>query len=289
VISPADGRPDLVFAEWNTGRVEFFRNSGEVDGGGWPIWERGHEITVPEERTHSMSLVDLDGDGVLDLVLNGRWIRNNNPDGWPFEAGEPCDLGAGKRVACLDVTGDGRLDVVSLVERESAVTQHPESDNAWPGCDVFWHPRLPGDRPRFDPGQPVTELPPSTHRIAAANAGNGSRSGVLVQHNIWQEITFFEICLQPAGNAVATPRARAESANPPMTFSDQSWPCPCDWNGDGVTDLLIGGGYGWRELCTTRANERPVFSEGKPIRLQRDEILRSRHPHNMGYPYPSYV
>lgn len=74
-----------------------------------------------------------------------------------------------------------------------------------------------------------------------------------------------------------------------MTFSDQSWPCPCDWNGDGVTDLLIGGGYGWRELCTTRANERPVFSEGKPIRLQRDEILRSRHPHNMGYPYPSYV
>jgi hypothetical protein len=291
-----DCRCDLVFAEWNTGRVEFYHNTAQTDGGDWPIWERGHCIPVPEERIHAMSLVDLDGDGVLDLVFNGRWIRNTNPIGWPFETADPIDLGAGERVICVDVDGDGQLDLVSLVERESSITQRPDSDDAWPGNDVFWHARLPGEWPAFGPARPVTGLPPSTHRIATAR--DGDRFGLLVQHNIWQELSFYEIHAQPDGTATATRWARAVAANPPMTFSDQGWPCPCDWDGDGVTDLLIGGGYGWPRIVRNRGtNEQPAFaepelilSEGKPIRLLRDEILPpTRHWHNMGYPYPSFV
>ncbi len=308
-----DGRPDLVFTEWNKGRVEFFRHTGDVDGGGWPIWERGPHITVPEERIHSMCLVDLDGDGVLDLLVNGRWIRNTNPHGWPFEPQAPVDLGAGERIACVDVDGDGRLDLLSLVERESAVTAHPDSEGAWPGCDVFWHQRLPAaevpggvetpvgvETPAgvaaFGPAQPVAGLPPSIHRIAAAH--DGDRSGLLVQHSIWQEITFFEIHVQPDVGAVAYPVARAEAANPPLMFSDQSWPCVCDWNGDGITDLLIGGGYGWpRIVRAAGSRQQPAFAEpeliesgGQPIRLLRDDILPpARHWHSMGYPYPSFV
>ena len=292
-----DGRPDLVFCEWNQGRVEFFRNMGDVDGGGWPIWERGHSIEVPKERVQSMSLVDLDGDGVLDLLFNGRWIRNANPDGWPFEPEDPVDLGAGERIAAVGFGSRRRLDLVSLTERESDVTEHPDSEGAWPGSNVFWHPRRPGAEPSFGPAQPVTGLPPSTHRIAAAMFGD--RVGLLVQHNIWQEITFYELKVQPDGTGVAAPwKRRIEATNPPMTFSDQGWPCLCDWNGNGVLDLLIGGGYGWpRIVRNTGTNKQPVFtepelilSEGKPIRLLRDDILSpARHWHNMGYPYPSFV
>ena len=48
----------------------------------------------------------------------------------------------------------------------------------------------------------------------------GGRTGLLVQHNIWQEITFFEIHLGEDGVAIATRLARAEADNPPMAFSD---------------------------------------------------------------------
>lgn len=70
-----------------------------------------------------------------------------------------------------------------------------------------------------------------------------------------------------------------------------------DWNGDGATDLVIGGGYGWpRVVINVGSNDRPAWEEsrrihadGKPIRVLRDEILSSNHWHNMGYPYPVFV
>ena len=37
------------------------------------------------------------------------------------------------------------------------------------------------------------------------------------------------------------------------------------------------------------AAPQPVLSEGKPIRLTRDEILGGQHEHDMGYPYPAFV
>ncbi len=83
----------------------------------------------------------------------------------------------------------------------------------------------------------------------------------------------------------------------PLQCSDQAWPCVCDWDDNGIDDLLIGGGYGWpRVVINEGSNERPVYaesaeimSEGHPIRVLRDEILKSDHWHNMGYPYPVLV
>lgn len=277
--------------------MQFFRNTGDTDDGGWPIWELDHAIDVPEERVHSMSLVDLDDDGVLDLLFNGRWIRNTNHAGWPFQPAEAVDLGAGERIAALDVSGDGQLDLISLTERESAVREHPDSDDAWPGSEVACHFRLPTEGPTFGAAVPVTGLPPSTHRIAAASYLD--KPGLLVQHSIWQEITFFELHITAESTIEPAPLARrAEALNPPMTFSDQGWPCLCDWNDNGVLDLLIGGGYGWpRIVRNVGSDERPAYaepelilSEGQPIRLLRDEILPpTRHWHNMGYPYPSLI
>ena len=49
-------------------------------------------------------------------------------------------------------------------------------------------------------------------------------------------------------------------------------------------------------VINSGSNERPaweepelIYSEGQPIRVLRDEILRSNHWHNMGYPYPVFV
>lgn len=80
--------------------------------------------------------------------------------------------------------------------------------------------------------------------------------------------------------------------------SDQAWPCVCDWDADGDMDLLVGGGYGWpRIVINTGTVARPAFAEpklilsnGKPIRLLRDEILGPpKSWHNMGYVYPVLV
>lgn len=281
-----DGQPDMVFAEWNTGRVEVHHNTGKRDAGGWPIWRKERDITVAEERIESLSLVDLTGTGQLDLVFNGHLVRDEE---------DPVDLGCGDAVEFLDVTGDGRLDAVCWTQRESAIRHFPDEEGAWPGADVTWRPRLPGDVLTFGDPLPIVGLPPSTHRVAAAH--DGDRAGLLVQHGIWQEITLFEISTTDDG-AIATKAARVEAANPPLTFSDQSWPCPVDWEGRGVTDLVIGGGYGWPRIVRNVGSDAVpsydapnlILSMGRPIRVQRDQILPgTKHWHNMGYPYPSVV
>jgi hypothetical protein len=131
--------------------------------------------------------------------------------------------------------------------------------------------------------------------LAAVN--EGPRRGLLVLHDVWQRISFFEQ-VESEGDR---PRFRrlgdALSESAVMSLSDQAWPCVCDWDGDGDWDLLVGGGYGWpRIVINEGSNERPAFaepqlilSEGQPIRLLRDEILGGHHWHNMGYPYPAYV
>ena len=71
----------------------------------------------------------------------------------------------------------------------------------------------------------------------------------------------------------------------------------CDWTGDGVQDLLIGGGYGWPRVVRNEGSDKRsawaepelLFSAGAPIRVLRDDLLNSRHWHNMGYPYPVYA
>ena len=122
---------------------------------------------------------------------------------------------------------------------------------------------------------------------------DGSRSGLLVTQQDWETINFFEHAGQ--GHFQTGGLARSESAV--LGLGDQAWPCPCDWDGDGDLDLLIGGGYGWpRILINDGTNQRPAYreaqeliSEGKPIRITRNEILGTHNWHDMGYSYPAYV
>ena len=290
-----DGLVDLVFAERRTGEVTFFLNTGDQTPIGLPIFVRNRTIAVPPLDLGSLCAVDVDGDGALDLVVEGNLIRNANARGWPFVPTEPVDLGCGSRLAFLDVEGNGRLDILSLTPSESSVSPQPEEPGVFPGGTVAWHRRLDGDGLRFDEPRPVFGLPPSCTRVATADGS--ARPAILAQHHTYQQLSLFETDGVRDGAAHFTCRARAESPSAVLAISDQSWPCQCDWDGDGVLDLLTGGGYGWpRILRNLGTNRQPRFaepefllSEGRPIRVQRDEILHSRHWHNLGYPYPVFV
>lgn len=280
-----DGLVDLVFAESSRPEVTFFLNSGERDPGGLPIFAKGATLPAPVALAGGLCGVDLDGDGVLDLVVNGHLIRNRNPRGWPFDAADPVDLGIGKKLTFADVDGDGKLDAIGL-----------PVDGC--GAPLRWRRNLGGSPPAFGPEEALAgDLPQDCTLAASASDGDGGRPGLLVQHQTFQRISYFEF-EHPAGDK---PRLRcrgtAKSPSAVVCLSDQAWPCACDWDGDGVQDLLVGGGYGWPRIVLNwgtdarpaYAEAEPILSEGMPIRIQRDEVLSSKHWHNMGYPYPVFV
>jgi len=271
-----DGLPDIAFAEWEGREVRFFRNTGERDPGGWPIFAPAGAITVPLESLRDLQVVDLDGDGVPDLVAGGNFIRNANPGGWPFVAEEPVDLGIGANAAFFP---DGAL----------CLQENPD-DPARFGS-LCWRKRVGENPPAFGPAQPVATG--GMHALTLARAA-GERA-VLIQHDAYQRI---ELCdILPGDPPSLARRATAGSLSAPLMLSDQAWPCACGWFGGAGPDLLVGGGYGRPQIVRNRGGAgRPAFDEAEPIlaggeslRLLRDEILGGHHWHNMGYPYPVLI
>jgi hypothetical protein len=131
--------------------------------------------------------------------------------------------------------------------------------------------------------------------VAAVN--EGPRRGLLILHDVYQVVSFYEYGRDANGEPRFDRFGRALSKSAVLAMSDQAWPCVCDWDGDGDWDLLIGGGYGWPRIVINNgtswrpalAEARHIYADGKPIRLLRDEILGGKHWHNMGYPYPWFV
>ncbi len=278
-----DGLVDIVFAESRKQEVTFYLNSGERDGGGLPIFVKDATLPAPVGLVGGLCAVDLDQDGVLDLVVNGHFLRNENPRGWPFTPAEPVDLGIGKKLTYIDVDGDGRLDALGLPLE---------------GCGqaLTWRRNLGGSPPSFGPEEALDgDLPGDCTLVSAVS--DGDRHGLLVQHNAFQNVSFYVLAGGSGGRPRLDRRGLAQSVSAPLCLSDQAWPCVCDWDGDGIFDILTGGGYGWPRVVINRGtNARPAYetpelilSEGAPIRILRDELLFSQHWHNLGYPYPVFV
>ena len=282
-----DGRLDLVTTRRGTNSAAFYLNIGKRDVGGMPIFKLAGSVNIAGWQ--ACRAVDLNRDGAIDLVVDGEYLRNENPAGWPFLAAKPIKLDAGEKPCFLDIDQDGQLDSVCLQGRKSVQPDFYK---------VAWRRNLGGTPPKFADEELFGEVDlPDVSLVAAWRSKN--QSGLIVQHRAFQELSFFE--LQPKGNDTSPSFnrvGRAESISAVMSLSDQAWPCLCDWDDDGDQDLLVGGGYGWpRIVINDGARDRPAFrepmrilSEGKPIRFVRNELLGGpSNWHDMGYPYPDFV
>lgn len=291
----ADGLVDMVYSALGSDQIRLFLNSGERDAGGMPVFVAAGGISRQGEGWYPTRAVDLNGDGAVDFVTGASYpgnrytpvyLRNTNPNGWPITLAPAVPLDAGKDPCFYDVDGDGALDSVCLVD---------DPDEPQFACKVAWRRNLGGDPPRFGPARRLAGVAPWWVCYVSA-VRDGPRRGLLVEHDVYQKVSFYEQI-----SAGSKPRFRrfgtAASVSAVVSLSDQAWPFICDWDDDGDWDLLVGGGYGWPRILTNEGtNGRPalsepqlIFSEGKPIRLLRNDILGGEHPHNMGYPYPAFV
>jgi len=279
----ADGRLDLVTTRNGRKTAEFYINTGTKDAGGLPQFTAAGTASVGGWQ--ACRAVDLNNDDVVDVIVDGEYLRNDNPDGWPFKSATPVKLDAGQKPCFLDVDHDGRLDAVCLHGRESV---QPDFYR------IAWRRNLGGEPPVFDVEELLTDV--DLPELSQASAwSQGTRSGLIVQHGAFQQLSIYEL----AAEGIQFRRiGQAKSISAVMSLSDQAWPCLCDWDADGDQDLLIGGGYGWpRIVINDGTRERPAFREpmrilaaGSPIRFVRNEILGQPHNwHDMGYPYPQFV
>ena len=294
----ADGHLDIVWALENVDRLQFFRNTGSRDDGGMPVFVPAGSVPKSPDDWQSCRATDLDGDGLIDVVLGDVWFRNTKPGSMPPALAAPEPLGilaAGYHRACCwhDVDQDGRTDAVSL---------EPVPGQGLNNFRTVWRRQAAGSPPRFEAARPLVDLPNAADADAAGkverpyyltSVRDGGRSGLLVTMLPNLTAVFYE----QQGPERFGRRATAESRSAVISLSDQAWPHLCDWDGDGDLDLLVGGGLGWPQIVINEgtaqrprwAAVQPVLSEGRPIRLTRNEILGGENHHDMGYPYPAFV
>ena len=311
-----DGLPDLVYTTTaRTARFQpdreihkfahFYLNTGRKDAGGMPEFRFASKVPLPADpdyRWGPVRLVDLNGDGALDLTV-GRmfedqgairpsslcyYMQNLNRKGWPLKLAPPTTIDAGRRGCFYDVDGDGRLDCVGL-------TRDPNAETIYRGDRITWRRNLGGDPPRFGrrrnfPGQ---DLRFSTF-VSAVDTP--SLRGLIFNDKRNHGVSLLE---QPRRGVMIFRRSILGCRSAHVVAGDQASPYPSDWDNDGDWDLVVGGGNGWPQvLRNTGSNAQPVFdmprqipANGKPIRIFMSQVFPgiAGYGHDMGYPFPSHV
>lgn len=151
-----DGRADLMVTAGAGGTAGFFpvARSGGWDGAGYRSYPQAPSVTLADP---AVRLIDLDGDGLTDVLRSGDGLRcwYNDPDprkAWRRSvAGEGPDLDlADPRVRLADMTGDGLQDLVRL--HDGTIEYWPSLGHGRWGRRVVMRdaPRLPAG---YDPAR----------------------------------------------------------------------------------------------------------------------------------------
>ena len=297
--------------------AHIYLNSGSRDDGGMPILLASGRLSLPPAHgslTHlseddgderwwgPIRAVDLDNDGSLDIVVGqmykdessdddtSHFLKNTNPDGWPMQLAEPVEINSGRRACYYDLDGDGLLDAVGL-------TKDPKGERIYREDIITWRKNLGGDPPKFGKSEKIQGIDDIRVEFVSA-VNNKLERGLLIS-----TLDFFPVFFEQVKNQSGKPyfrRRDAVSNSAVMVTGDQASPYPCDWDGDGDWDLVVGGGHGWPRIIINEgtnlkpafAEPREILSEGKPIRIFMTNVfpgVTKKFPHDMGYPFPSYI
>ena len=113
-----DGRTDYLIGQHYGTREKrqyLFLNDGTKEN--WPF----HVVTTDNTADGGVNVLDVDGDGWLDIVSSGSWFRNNrSPASGPFTkyVYDSASFG-GHDMVVADIDGDGRRDVVVNTDKGS--------------------------------------------------------------------------------------------------------------------------------------------------------------------------
>lgn len=253
----ADGLPDLVVGIDSKGQLLWYRNSGSAKA---PRFVDPGHVALPREPKTDLGpcFADLDGDGIPELVASvaNEIVISHGQGQRVFETPEKLRDRRGTIVrlpsaSCMTVAdwdGDGVPDLVFGSSRGE--------------LRLFEHLGLGASAPRSGTSvllevvdvEPVPKLGPTTQVGDLDGDGVldllvGSNEGSVVCYRVAivegvRELQPGEVLLQPCyaeQPATLAKNAKTGAFEPVVTRSHlRAAPAVCDWNGDGLMDLLVG-------------------------------------------------
>lgn len=245
-----DGDLDLLIGD-RTGAVHWMENVGTAKAPAWR--ERSEPVLRESPRGYSAPLlVDLDGDGKLDLLVGGGdgrlWMLRNTGSPkqprWQLEstAYANIDVGSNSVPAVADIDGDGDLDLFVGNGR---------------GLVIFYRNEGSAKEPDF--------------RLAATRFGEVSVGGGATPAFFdWNGDKLPDLVIgNRDGRLALLLNENTSGESPPRRWKVQSlaWegiqmrpysaPLFADFNGDGRPDLLVADGEGNVRLYLNGGSERP--------------------------------
>ncbi|HRJ40707.1 MAG TPA: VCBS repeat-containing protein, partial [Caldilineaceae bacterium] len=225
-----DGDPDLITGSGAADvELHLWENPGPLAGGQWSSYELG----AADDSVLALELVDLDGDGDMDLISGGRrdedyeliaWVNDGTPFDNPWQAMDIGDApGDVYALALADVDGDGDLDLFSAGSRHGDPQIVLWQNDGTP-LDGLWE------------SSPVGILPANVQGLIAADVDKDGRIDLITSSgNFAQgpELIFW----QSDDSPFAAPWT-AHSIGETGQITRLAW---VDLDGDGALDLVTGG------------------------------------------------